>query len=180
MKDCWPDGDLRAYLDGELAADSLEKVAAHLADCRGCSERCHRLTARTAWVSAVMALSESTPAAPRLRPRRWRVAAALALAAALAVAFVTSPKRVPVPPAPVIAAVALPPPIETPAPKVRPVSHRLVPRRLAPTEEFTRLDDEPIETATVVRVSADNGTLQADLIIGPDGRAHAIRVVSNQ
>jgi 2-polyprenyl-6-methoxyphenol hydroxylase-like FAD-dependent oxidoreductase len=43
-----------------------------------------------------------------------------------------------------------------------------------------RLDDEPIETATVVRFSADNGALQADLIVGPDGRAHAIRIVSNR
>jgi hypothetical protein len=45
-------------------------------------------------------------------------------------------------------------------------------------EEFVRLDDHPIETGTLVRVSTEDG-LQADLIVGPDGRAHAFRIVSN-
>jgi len=43
---------------------------------------------------------------------------------------------------------------------------------------YLPLDDEPIETGTVMRVGLANGDVQAELILGPDGRAHAIRMVS--
>jgi hypothetical protein len=168
MKKCWPDGDLRAYIDGELASDAREAVAAHVEACSACVARYRELAERAEWVSAVMALSESTPrtstprtSTPRPRPRRWM--AVLPLAAALAIGFVMLPKRAPVRMA--LAAKVVAPPPAAPAP---------------PAEEFLRLDDDPIETATIVRISADNGGVQADLIIGPDGRAHAIRVVANQ
>jgi hypothetical protein len=189
MNSCWPDGDLRAYVDGELPEDTLEQIAAHLKICPACTDRHQELAERAAWVYAAMALPEIAPAVatPRLRPRRWRWAV-VPLAAALAIAFVMLPKRAPVRPAPV-AKVAVPPlPVQTIAPAVtlavrplvHPTVHRSIPRRPAPSEEFLRLDDEPIETATLVRVSADNGALQAEMIIGPDGRAHAIRMVRNQ
>lgn len=186
MKDCWPDGDLRAYIDGELSPDSREAIAAHMEACSACGKRYRELSARAVWVSDVMALSRSlsevAPPLPvrRLRPRLWP-AAILPLAAVIAIAFLMLPKRAPVRPAPVVAEVTVPPaPVETAAPVVHSVVHRPAPRRPAPDEEFVRLDDDPIETATIVRISADNGALQADLIVGPDGRAHAIRIVSNQ
>jgi hypothetical protein len=105
----------------------------------------------------------------------------MALAAALAAAFFFLPKHAPVPPAPAVAQLAAPPAlVPTAAPSVvHPTVDRPAPRLPAPTEEFLRLDDEPIETATIVRVGTDSG-LQADLIVGPDGRAHAIRVVRHR
>jgi anti-sigma factor RsiW len=179
MNHCWPDGDLRAYLDGEVTVDARESIDAHLEACPACTARYRELSERAAWVSAVMALSESRPpvSAARWRPHRWRVAA-VALAAVLAIAFVMLPKHAPVRPAR-IAKVVAPAPTAEPA-AVRPVVRRRAPRPPTPGEEFLRLDDEPIETATLVRVSADNGALQADLIVGPDGRAHAIRIVRNR
>jgi len=124
-------------------------------------------------------------------------------------AFVLLPKHAPVRPAPALAKLAVPPapvptapPVVHPAvqrpappeakaavppapmppvtPLVQPVVQRRAPRHPKPAEEFVRLDDYPIETATVVRVSAEDGALQADLIVGPDGRAHAIRIVRNR
>jgi anti-sigma factor RsiW len=209
MKNCWPDGDLRAYVDGELTPDLREGIAAHLGACPACSGRHRELSERSAWVSAVMALSESTPTAstPRRRRRPWRMAV-LPLAAALAIAIVMLAKRASVRTA-LVATVAPPTLVQTAAPVVRPVVQpavhpavhrpsntpalakarvrprlglglRPAPRATTPGEEFVRLDDDPIETATVVRISADNGALQADLIVGPDGRAHAIRIVRNR
>ncbi len=188
MNRCFEDGDLRAFADGELPVESLQEIAGHLEICPQCSERHREISERAARVYGMLsALSETGRAVPvsRPRPRRlWQVAV-LAVAAALAMAFVLLPKHAPVRPVPV-AQVAVPPaPIQTATTVVRPAAmppaaRRTVPRRPAPTDEFVRLDDEPIETATLVRVSADNGALQADLILGPDGRAHAIRVVRNQ
>jgi anti-sigma factor RsiW len=180
MKNCWPDGDLRAYVDGELTPESREAVAAHMQACSACDAHHRQLAERAAWVSSVISLAEGTAevSTPRQRPRLWP-AAVLPLAAVLAIAFVLLPKRAPVRPAS-IAKVVVPPPLVQAAAPARPVAHRPAPRPAAPAEEFVRLDDDLIETATIVRVSVDNGALQADLIIGPDGRAHAIRVVRNQ
>ena len=33
MTHCWPQGALRAYLDGELPAGDMQRVAAHLGEC---------------------------------------------------------------------------------------------------------------------------------------------------
>jgi hypothetical protein len=44
---------------------------------------------------------------------------------------------------------------------------------------FLALDDEPIETGIVVRVALGEAEIPADVIFGTDGRAHAIRLVSN-
>jgi anti-sigma factor RsiW len=195
MKQCWLDGDLRAFADGELPSESLQQIAEHLEICPACRERYRELSECAARVYGLMALSEGTPA---VRPRRWRVAAVLssaALAAALAMAFVLLPNHAPIRPAPVAPPAVLLLPAQSAATGVRPalmhstgmhsggkhsILRRPAQRYPEPAEEFLRLDDEPIETATVVRVSAENGALQADLIIGPDGRAHAIRVVRNR
>jgi len=189
MRQCWGDGDLRAYVDGELA--DRAQVAAHLQLCAECSARYCEIAARAARVSKLMTMLPA--AAPAVTPptlparrdhrRRW-TAAAITLAAALAIAFVLLPKRGAVHPAPLakapapvaVASVAAAP--AGPAPS-RVIRHAAA-RRPAAREGFLKLDDDPIETGVIVRVSAENGDVQADLIIGPDGRAHAIRVVSNQ
>jgi anti-sigma factor RsiW len=185
MKDCWQDGDLRAYADGELPAESLLEIAGHLEVCSACSRRYRELSDQAARVSALMAaLSEVAPAAPAplvYSRRRW-YRAALPLAAALAVAFLALPKHraiqppesVAVAPAPVAVA-------KVEAPVVRPRRFvRHAKPHTAPPEEFVRLDDEPLETGMIVRVAAENGNVQAEMIVGPDGRAHAIRIVGNQ
>lgn len=180
MNSCWPDGDLRAHVDGEL---DRQELACHLEICAACSARYRELSERAARVSGLMAtLSEEVAAAapPRAhRRRRWAVAA-LALAAALAIGFVVLPRRSAVRRAPLAkapaAAIATPAPIAAARPAVRPTAERRQPVR----EDFLQLDDEPLETGVIVRVSAENGDVQADLVVGPDGRAHAIRVVSNQ
>ena len=111
--------------------------------------------------------------------RQWTVAA-LSLTAAVALGMVMIPKKGTPPvqriaPAPETVA---PPVVAAPAAMAphRPVRH--VPARpVVQQADFVRLDDEPLETATIVRVSAENGDVQADLLMGPDGRAHAIRVI---
>jgi anti-sigma factor RsiW len=189
MKQCWPDGDLRAFLDDELPRESQEQVGAHLELCGACSDRYRELSQRAARVSSLMAmLPAAAPAVgnilpPRVRHGRQWAVAALSMAAALAVGFVVLPKHGVVQPLPIAKALV---PVTTvpvapaltalPRPAVR---HRAA-RRPVIREDFLRLDDEPFETGTVVRISAENGDVQADLIVGPDGRAHAIRVVSNQ
>lgn len=175
MRECCGDGDLRAYVDGELA-DRAE-VAAHLESCAECRARYGEIAARAARVSTLMGMLSE---APRVGQRRRWIAAALALAAALAIGFVVFPKHRDVASAPVAKASA--PAVAAPAVATAPrsvVRHAAV-RRPAVRESFVRLDDDPLETGVIVRVSAENGDVQADLIVGPDGRAHAIRVVSNQ
>jgi anti-sigma factor RsiW len=177
MKNCWQDGDLRAYVDGELTPGARQTVAAHLVACSTCGARYRELAERAAWVYATIELSEA-----RLPtcPQRWLVGAA-GLAAAMAIAFLLLPQHAPVRPAPAVAKVAVPSaPVPIATPVVHPVVRRPAPRPPKPAEEFVRLDDYPIETATVVRVGAEDGALQADLIVGPDGRAHAIRIVRNR
>ena len=191
MKRCWPEGDLRAYLDGELPLESQERIGAHLESCAACSTQYRELSDRAARVSNLMALlPEVAPASavriPPIRPhhgRQWAVAA-LSLAAALAIGFVVVPKRA-VPPIPIAKAptVVEQAPVEVPvatAPVARPAVRHAAARPPVFRADFLRLDDEPLETGTVVRISAENGEVQADLILGPDGRAHAIRVVRNQ
>ncbi len=191
MKNCWPDGDLRAYMDGELTPESLELVSAHLTDCAACGARYRELSERSARVSKMLAALSEVEYVPVVpvrgvpgRDRKW-APALMALAAALTITFVLLPKRPTVRPAPMAKAIVPAVAVEIPAPATAPAPRRVVrhvaaPRPQMATEEFLRLDDDPIETGTLVRVSAEDGALVADLIVGPDGRAHAIRVVSNQ
>jgi hypothetical protein len=67
-----------------------------------------------------------------------------------------------------------------PAPAVGSVPRR--PRRVRPAAPepnyFVALDDEPFESGVIMRVDVKPGNLQADIVFGPDGRAHAFRLVN--
>jgi hypothetical protein len=55
-------------------------------------------------------------------------------------------------------------------------------RRVRPTAPepayFVALDDEPFESGVIMRVDVKPGNVQADIVFGPDGRAHAFRLVN--
>jgi anti-sigma factor RsiW len=184
MKECWAEGDLRAYLDGELPSGESARVKAHLEVCSECTHRYSELAERAARVGEWMAvLTEPASEPVVLRPRHTfqYVAAGLALAAGLAIGFVMLPKREKEPER------AAPPVAEAPAPARQPavaMAEVQAPQRPRIRRPATRasyylsLDNEPIETGTVMRVGVANGGLQAELILGPDGRAHAIRMVN--
>jgi hypothetical protein len=116
----------------------------------------------------------------------------VAVAACLALAVYLMPNRQPREEAlvlPVRVPVAAPPPVAataaamTPAP-VEP-AERPAPRRArrvrasAPEPDyFVALDDEPFESGVIMRVDVKPGNVQADIVFGPDGRAHAFRLVN--
>jgi hypothetical protein len=83
-----------------------------------------------------------------------------------------------------IAAHATEPPAVVAAPARIAVLPRRVRRPRLPvrtvSDEFLALDDEPFETGVVMRVGVEPGNVQADVVFGPDGRAHAIRLVSTR
>jgi hypothetical protein len=80
---------------------------------------------------------------------------------------------------------AVPQTVTPPPATVRPaIIRRETPRAVPPKPKpkiqyYVALDDEPIETGLVVRVGLSGGQIPADVIIGPDGRARAIRLVSD-
>ena len=189
MTQCWPEGELRAYLDGELPSREMESVALHLAECPACRGACADLQTRAARISAWMEEMASVPA--DLQRRRTPLlrygAGALATAAAAVMMFWLTPKApqpvvvVPPPPPPAVQLPAAPPRAE-----VKPAIIRRAPRkRSAPPkpkpqpQPYLALDNEPIESGIVVRVGFDNGNMPADVIFGPDGRARAFRLVSD-
>jgi anti-sigma factor RsiW len=198
MKECWLDGDLRAYLDRELPPQRMTEMAVHLGGCAECHARYNEIAGRASRVAAWMETLEFEPAtmplAPpgRLKPSRVAgvLAAVLAMAAAVAAAFVLLP-RGSVSPKPVAA------PHVTPS---RPVMRQAAasqaagpqnssirapsirasaPKRSkpAPVQEYLALDDEPIDTGVVMRVAFEGTGMQADVIFDADGRARAIRTV---
>lgn len=194
MKQCWAEGDLRAYADGELPRETQEQIGRHLEICAACNARHGELSTRAARVSQLIAMlpEMATTGAVRVAPMRAHhsrplTVVALSLAAALAIGFIVLPKRgklvAPVAKAPVVVA---PAPAEKPVVSARgarplPVRRRAARPKAPPDADyFLRLDDEPIETGTVVRVGAENGDVQAELILGPDGRAHAIRLIREE
>jgi anti-sigma factor RsiW len=202
MSQCWSEGALRAYLDRELPPEDMNLAAAHLGDCTVCDGLCTELAARAAHVSALVEMlgepedvkwPQTLP--PRIAARtatRWQWAgAALALAAGLALAALILPKSDvrqpagPSPPAPPAVAVntvepeVVAPDKERPARPV-PTRARSVRRATPGMDYFLALDDEPIESGVVMRVGVNPGNLQADIVFGPDGRAHAIRLVSGK
>ena len=189
MTQCWPEGALRAYLDSELPPRDMQAVAAHLAGCPACARLHQDLSARAAlWDSLQPALDIPQPVRAPSRTASWRwTAAAVAVAAGLAIATVLIPRPQPKqPPAPAITPVAVQPPpeapdaapvITAPAPlRARTASARK-PRRAPLPEPFLALDDEPIESGIVMRVTVP-GSTPADIVFSPDGRARAIRLVS--
>jgi anti-sigma factor RsiW len=156
MKQCWTEGELRAYLDRELPAPDRDLVAAHLAECGDCDLLYRIVSARAERVAAALrGLGDIGPARPKtvVRPATlWpRRAAAVALAAGLAL-FLVNPK------------------LKPPAP----------PALALDKAPFVALDNEPIDAGLVVRVSLGPNNVQADVIITADGRARAYRLVNNQ
>ncbi|HTP30718.1 MAG TPA: zf-HC2 domain-containing protein [Candidatus Acidoferrales bacterium] len=190
MNQCWPEGALRAYLDGELSPDEMRTVAAHLNECAAC-ERAHlELSARAGQVAGLMSSLAEVPAPRPLWVRQagsWRwTAAAVAVAAGLAIATVLVPKpavRRPAPAAvlgPVAVSQERPPKLPAVMEVQAPVAARTVvrkPSRAVPRPEpFLALDDEPIESGIIMRVTVP-GSAPADIVFSPDGRARAIRLV---
>ena len=193
MKQCLREGELRAWLDGELAASQVAAAERHMAECARCAAAYKQVADRAALVSGWMeSLSADIPApaaAPRPAVRRtaaWIAAAAVAAALVLAVALSGWHGRVPVQ-APVKATLTLPPvpaavqeaPAEGAA--VTPVGpvRRAAAKRARPTpvQYYMALDEEPIDTGLVMRVALASG-MQADVIVDGDGRARAIRPIS--
>jgi Putative zinc-finger len=169
MMRCLNDGTLLAFLDAELDAAERSRAEAHLAECGACRQRSERLQTTAARVNAwldglhvddslagqavVFAGRSSRPAAPRLG---WGLALAFAV---LLLAFLVQKPA--------------------PAPRVTPV-HQL--------SGFIALDDgDPIQMGVVVRMNVSASSLgmsagtggtdqiAADVVIGEDGRARAIR-----
>lgn len=156
MKQCWTEGDLRAYLDRELPGVDRDRIASHLAVCEECDAQYREIAARAERVAtALSALADNiAPARPRLaapKVKLWpRWAAAVGMAAGIAL-LIGSPK------------------VKAPAPAVA-----------QQKEAFVALDNEPIDAGLVVRVSLGPNNVQADVIMSADGRARAYRLVSNQ
>lgn len=195
MNQCWSEGEIRAYLDGELPPRDMTRLAEHLAECVECAAVESDLAARRDRISALLEVipePEMVVPLPKLPARsgigRGITTAIVALAAAAAIAFFLLPRRTEKP-----VVQALPPPrvAPTPAPAPPPapvtvkpaVIRRLVPRKKAApakpqVQDYVALDNEPIETGVVVRVGLEEGRLPADVIFGPDGRARAIRLVN--
>ena len=71
-----------------------------------------------------------------------------------------------------------PAPAETPAetPVLARQPRRIRPRAPEPNY-FVALDDEPFESGVIMRVDVKPGNVQADIVFGADGRAHAFRLV---
>ena len=199
---CWSEGALRAYLDRELPAQDMELVAAHLAQCAECAGLSMDLAARArrvaVWLEALPepeVIVTGSPAGgtmprPTVARRRW-IGLAAALAAGL-VLLLPRPNHRAVESGPSVA--VGPPPIvpAAPDPVPRATTQRPIARTAAasrkirrprvhpamPANHFLALDDEPIETGVIMRVGVEPGNFQADIVFGPDGRAHAIRLVN--
>ncbi|HEV2447769.1 MAG TPA: zf-HC2 domain-containing protein [Candidatus Sulfopaludibacter sp.] len=189
MSGCWQEGDWRAYLDEELPAERMAWGREHLAQCAACARLHRELAERASRVSALMMDLEHVPAltpsaAPSRFAWRWGVAG-LAAAAALAAAYVLAPK--PAAPVRVPVAVEKPvalPPVSVPAAPVEVERASLgAPRQTRPSRRrpprlqyYMALDEEPIDTGVVMRVSLASG-VEADVIVDSEGRPRAIRAV---
>jgi hypothetical protein len=78
------------------------------------------------------------------------------------------------PPVATAAADTDPAPVERPAPR----RARRVRRPTPDAAYFVALDDEPFESGVIMRMDVKPGNVQADIVFGPDGRAHAFRLVN--
>jgi len=200
MSRCWPEGELRAWLDRELPEADGAALERHVAECAACTATLQMLRARAERVGLLMdSLAEAVeprpvavmPAVMARRPRRAWLWSGLAagLAAGVTLAFILAPwhRARPVLPAPQRALVSTPvtdrgPGVVAPKPASQ-IARIPSPRRPAAKpvprddgEYYLALDDEPIETGVVMRVALE-GNLQADVIFDSQGRARAIRPV---
>jgi hypothetical protein len=202
---CIDEGTLQAYLDSELPEARMRRAAGHLEGCVDCRGRLEQLQASgecvNAWLHALAPedLAALDEAAPRIvtRPTRlhWRWAAltlAGALAASVALFLADTRPREKGPDVSKIQA----PLTDTRGP-ISPVRYRAVrvkrrlripkPKPRPALGNFVALDDaDPMQMGLVVRVmlpvsdaSLTGGPqeIAADLMIGEDGRARAIRFV---
>jgi hypothetical protein len=187
---CISEGDLRAWLDRELEPAELEVVETHLNECEACLALSEQLSARANLVMSALNELPVTRQRPERSTWRWALPVA-ALAACLLIALTLGPKAMR--PKSNVVRVATPdshPPQDEPQrvalqppPGAPMVPHRGKRRAVVPQETrltarpFVALDDEPIETGVVMRVGTEAGGFQADVLVGPDGRAHAIRIL---
>ena len=142
MKECWTEGDLRAYLDRELARGGSGPGGGASGACGQCDLRYREIAQRAERVAdalgaLVPGIAPARPAAvgPLIVWPRW--AAAVTIAAGLALLL-------------------LAPEAEAPG--------DTRPSRSAKAD-FVALDNEPIDAGLVVRVSLGPNQLQADVII---------------
>jgi hypothetical protein len=203
MSGCWTDGELRAYVDRELPEG--DRVAAHLDQCAACSARHTAIAERAIRVSALMGGLSGEGNVVRLKSGQVRnevrrkapvwVGVAVSLAAALAAGFVIMPRSRPAAhlrPAhvdqPVLRAqvgIGLPAPgaqtlgtRHVMPPRARPHTVANRPKTAENVKYFLALDDEPIDTGMMMRVALGDENVQADVIVGSDGRARAVRLVN--
>ena len=182
MSRCWSEGELRAHLDGELAGDEIEAVSQHLRECEACTALFEDLSGRAAQVSVWMAALESIPAMEPIplsgagsRWQRRATAVGLVLAAACVVLILVLPRKTvrqtPIkPPASTLLARAIPA-------AVGPSSDQLAKKSAAEplAQYYMVLDDEPIESGVVVRVTLPGSGLLADVVYDEQGRPRAVR-----
>ena len=198
MNACRSDGELRAYRDGELAAAETQTVAGHVAGCEACARRLAEVSARAERILTLLNELPGAAAAPlAARGNRWRWAAAgMALAAGLAIGFLAVQKeagrgREGAPRAPQAAMASGQPrpaagpenresqqPALTASARPAPRAAKAKPREPA-AEYFYALDDGPIEMGVIQRVTLGPAAVPADVIYSPDGRARAVRLVSD-
>ena len=183
MKNCLDEGTLRAYLDDELAGSQAGRAAGHVENCADCGVRAERMRTAIRRVDELLdALApEDLAAIGRTRPD-WRWVAGGVLAAALAAVIVlifAASWALHVPPPAVTQAAAIAPPqpvfqnVVSRAAHVR--HHHQRPER--GMDEFVPLAGaDPMQVGMVVRVVLPGvREIAADLVIGEDGRARAIR-----
>jgi anti-sigma factor RsiW len=157
---CLDEGRLQAWLDRELPPEARRSADAHLAGCPACSAALEALGSRDAEVARMLDWLCGAPAHRSViytARRRWPAAAA---AAALAASLLT---------------VAI-------------LGQRPVPRPLSAVQFLPLADEpEPVQAGMVVRVSVPasllrytgavppSGMVQAEVIVGEDGRPRAVR-----
>ena len=174
------EGRMRLTELARTGAEAGPEMAAHLAMCAGCSRFLEgqlalgAALARIAVENAAADVPECVEArifAELAPPRRWQTLAAAALAASLAAAVFVARGPVPAPPVGSGRAAAEPF-VEIPF---------VVP--LAPYEraEVQRMDVPVaalIAAGFEVHLPDTAGTVKADVLVGQDGRAHALRLIS--
>jgi len=190
MSRCWPEGEWRAYLDCELPPRELAAGEQHLKECRRCAALFQVVEKRAARLSAWMGELEYMPvpaAVPvrRAPVRRWGAAAALAVACAALVLVVLWQR-----PAVKVSHVGAGAPDRSAArvresPSLRPAPAVTGPRprggavrareEKSEVQYYIALDDEPIESGVVARVTLPGSGILADVIYDDEGRPRAVR-----
>jgi hypothetical protein len=187
MSRCWLEGELRAHLDCELPARDMGAIERHLKECAACAALAGELNRRAARVGALMEALEEIPearvvaaAAPEApRWRRHAIVVGLLAAACGAMALVLPKRQAPVvPPRRPVVELAQPKPTVPLRPRLGATAPlRAVARRRQPSQPqyYIALDDEPLDSGVVVRVTLPDTGLLADVIYDEQGRPRAVR-----